>query len=159
AEQSARALGGRVLGSYQLAYNGFKVRLPASKVAALKSIKNVVAVHPVQVVALDNVHGVPLIGGPEVWGGVPGRHGEGIKIADIDTGIDYTHADFGGPGTTAAYQAALAHDTEPADPALFGPGAPKVKGGTDLVGDDYNADPNSADYQPVPHPDPNPLDC
>src|SRR5262249_51940035 len=37
--------------------------------------------------------------------------------------------------------------------------APKVKGGTDLVGDDYDADPNNPTYQPVPHPDPNPLDC
>jgi subtilisin family serine protease len=35
-----------------------------------------------------------------------------------------------------------------------------VKGGIDLVGDDYNADPTDpATYQPVPHPDPNPLDC
>ena len=41
---------------------------------------------------------------------------------------------------------------------LFGPAAPRVKGGTDLVGDGYDAstDPN---YQPIPHPDPNPLDC
>ena len=38
---------------------------------------------------------------------------------------------------------------------MFGPNAPKVKGGTDLVGDNYNAnDPSS-----IPQPDPNPLDC
>src|SRR6201999_3790645 len=85
--------------------------------------------------------------------------GDHIKVGIIDTGIDYTHADFGGPGTVAAYQAALATDTAPANPSLFGPGAPKVKGGTDLVGDDYDADPQSATYQPVPHPDLNPLDC
>ena len=54
----------------------------------------------------DNVHGVPLIGAPEVWDGLNGYHGEGIKVAIIDTGIDYTHADFGGPGTVAAYEAA-----------------------------------------------------
>ena len=47
----------------------------------------------------------------------------------------------------------------PANPALFGPAAPRVKGGIDLVGDSYNADPDSDTYQPVPHPDPNPLDC
>ncbi len=35
----------------------------------------------------------------------------------------------------------------------------RVKGGTDLVGDSYDADPSSSTYQPVPHPDPNPLDC
>ena len=42
---------------------------------------------------------------------------------------------------------------------LFGPSAPRVKGGIDLAGDDYDADSQSATYQPVPHPDPNPLDC
>ena len=34
-----------------------------------------------------------------------------------------------------------------------------MKGGIDLVGDGYNADPNDPAYQPVPHPDSNPLDC
>ena len=86
-------------------------------------------------------------------------HGEKIKIAVIDTGIDYTHANFGGPGTIAAYNAANATDTLPANAALFGPAAPRVKGGFDFVGDNYNADPNDPAFQPVPHPDPNPLDC
>ncbi len=90
--------------------------------------------------------------------------GTGIKIADIDTGIDYTHADFGGTGTTAAYQCALAHDTD--DAATFAtdcPGVsnwysgPKIKGGTDLVGDAYNA--AGSGSQLIPQPDPNPLDC
>ena len=34
-----------------------------------------------------------------------GRFGDGIRVGVIDDGIDYTHADFGGPGTPAAYQA------------------------------------------------------
>src|SRR5205085_11529781 len=74
-------------------------------------------------------------------------------------GIDYTHATFGGPGTAAAYTAAHDAETAPANPALFGLAAPRVKGGIDLVGDSYNADPQSEAYQPVPHPDSNPLDC
>ena len=46
-----------------------------------------------------------------------------------------THADFGGPGTVAAWNYAKAHSTvDPAtDPQLaaeFGPNAPRVKGGT-----------------------------
>ena len=77
----------------------------------------------------------------------------------IDTGIDYTHANFGGPGTIAAYNAANAADTLPANAGAVRAAAPRVKGGIDLVGDDYNADPDAGDYQPVPHPDPNPLDC
>jgi minor extracellular serine protease Vpr len=159
---AVRALGGKVGNSYQAAYNGMKVTIAAGKLGELSNIPNVVGVHALTPKSFDNIHGVPLIGAPQVWDGVAGVNGiagEGIKIAVIDTGIDYTHADFGGPGTVDAYKAALATDTAPADPAMFGPAAPRVKGGYDFVGDDYNADPSSADYQPVPHPDPNPLDC
>ena len=36
-----------------------------------------------------------------------GKTGKGVNIAVVDTGLDYTHADFGGAGTTEAYQTAL----------------------------------------------------
>ena len=158
--RGVRALGGTVGNTYQAAYNGMKVTIAASKLGALKNIPNVAGVHALVPKTVSNVRGVPLVGAPQAWDGVNGFHGEGVSIAVIDTGIDYTHADFGGPGTPAAYQAALATDTAPADPSLFGPSAPRVKGGYDFVGDDYNADPtDTAHYQPVPHPDPNPLDC
>src|SRR5690242_16734557 len=114
AEQRIRELGGNVVGNYQSAYNGIKVRIPAKSANALLDIPNVVAVHPVQTMTPDNVRGVPLIGAPEVWDGLNGLHGEGIKVAVIDTGIDWTHADFGGPGTAAAYAAAHANETQPA---------------------------------------------
>jgi minor extracellular serine protease Vpr len=153
-----QGLGGTVLANYQAAYNGIKVRIARDKVNQLSALPGVVAVRPVYPIKPSNVHGVPLIGTPAVWQNL-GIHGEGIKIGIIDTGIDYTHANFGGPGTVAAYEAAHAAEAAPADPTLFGPMAPRVKGGTDLVGDSYNADPNSPTYQPIPHPDPNPLDC
>ncbi|RDI73476.1 Subtilase [Gaiella occulta] len=156
---SIERLGGTVLAEYQAAYNGVKVRIARDKAEQLGSLAGVSAVHPLQLMKPDNVRGVPLIGTPAVWDGLSGLHGEGVKIAVIDTGIDYTHANFGGPGTVAAFAAADAADTLPANPALFGPLAPRVKGGIDLVGDDYDADPSSPTYQPVPHPDPNPLDC
>lgn len=75
--------------------------------------------------------------------------GSGVKVGVLDTGIDYTHADFGGAGTEAAYAAAAAADTEP------GWETRKVAGGWDFAGNDYNAD----DDDPVIAPDPNPLDC
>lgn len=33
--------------------------------------------------------------------------GKGVKVAILDSGIDYTHESMGGPGTTAAYQQAF----------------------------------------------------
>lgn len=158
-EARVQALGGRVGRSYQHSYNGLRVSIPGNKLAQLAATSGVKAIHTITPKAFNNIHGVPLIGAPQAWAGAPGFHGEGIKVAIIDTGIDYTHADFGGPGTVDAYQAALATDTSAPDPALIGSSAPRIKGGVDLVGDDYNADPGSSSYQPVPHPDSNPLDC
>ena len=157
--QQIRSLGGHVLASYQAAYNGFKVQIAANQAAALAALPGVTGVYQLPTYKPDNIHGIPLVGGPQVWDPVNGNfHGEGIKIADIDTGIDYTHADFGGSGNPADYQTALLSDTLPANPLWFGPSAPKVKGGIDLVGDNYDA--SSLDpAQTTPQPDPNPLDC
>ncbi|OEI68230.1 hypothetical protein Cus16_1901 [Curtobacterium sp. ER1/6] len=85
-----------------------------------------------------------------------GHTGKGINVAVIDTGLDYTQADFGGPGTTSAYQEALASTGTPTagsyDPSKF-------LGGYDFAGPTYNADPSDPDtYQPVPEPDANPID-
>ena len=155
---SIERLGGKVVAQYQASYNGIKVRISSDKLSQLRALPGVLAVRPVFLAQPDNTHGVPFIGAPGVWESL-GLHGEGVKVAIIDTGIDYTHANFGGPGTSAAYDLAHASETAPANPAWFGPAAPRIKGGIDLVGDSYNADPQSASYQPVPHPDPNPLDC
>ena len=151
--------GGRVLKRFRHALNGIKVEIDRNEVAALAALPGVVAVLPVLKHRPNNAVSVPFIGAPVVWQGTPRLRGEGVKIAIIDTGIDYTHANFGGPGTVAAFQAAAAASTQPANPALFGPNAPKVKGGTDLVGDAYNASAPAGSPALIPHPDPNPLDC
>jgi minor extracellular serine protease Vpr len=152
---SIQRMGGTVLGQFQHAINGIKVRGTPEQIRAFAALPGVVQVKGVRTYHLDNAQSVPFIGAPQAWQGPPGLHGEHIRVAVIDTGVDYTHANFGGPGTVDAWKNAFAHSTEPADPTLFGPDAPKVKGGTDLVGDAYNADiPTS-----VPMPDQNPLDC
>ena len=157
-----QGMGGMVLAEYQAAYNGIKVRVPRDKLDQLAALPGVLAVRPLFPVKPNNVRGVPLIGAPAVWQSF-GMHGEGVKIGIIDSGIDYTHANFGGPGTVAAYNAARAAETGPAPAAYYGPLAARIKGGIDLVGDSYNADPDSTSkefpYQPIPHPDANPLDC
>ena len=149
-ENQVRNYGGKILATYQASYNGFKVSIAASQAAQLASLPGVVAVYPLELVKPSNIHGIPLIGAPQVWDGVNGLHGEGIKIADIDTGVDYTHADFGGSGNPADYQTALASDTLAANPLWFGPSAPKVKGGVDLVGDTYQPDPHRGELPAQP---------
>ena len=130
------AAGGRVVGSFQSALNGIKVRIPQNRVSELRKIPGVVDVKRVNIFSRENFLGVQRVQAPVAWSGSRGVHGENIKVAIIDTGIDYTHANFGGAGTPEAYDAAFATSTAPADPAQFGPAAPKVKGGIDLVGDD-----------------------
>ncbi len=150
--------GGKIQAQMQSAYNGFQASVPAAQLDAVADLPGVVAVHPVRTYQLDNAVSVPYLGVPQVWQST-GYTGKGVKVAIIDTGIDYTHATFGGPGTVEAFEAAAATSDQPASPKLFGKKAPRIKGGIDLVGDDYDADPGSPTYQPVPHPDPNPLDC
>lgn len=159
------ARGGRVLSQLQFAYNGMKVQVARRDVAALAALPNVTAVRGIQVVERDNATSVPFLGIPtEVWDPEDGLGftGAGIKIAVIDTGIDYTHANFGGPGTVEAYELANANDTtigDAGDAGLFGPDAPKVKGGIDLAGDAYDGGADEGSPALIPHPDPDPLDC
>ncbi len=151
------ARGGIIESQLQSAYNGIRVSIARKELAALAGLPNVVAVRALTPMTLSNAHSVPYIGAPDVWQAY-GFTGRAIRIAVIDTGIDYTHANFGGPGTVAAFEKADKADTRPADKKLFGPDAPKVKGGFDFSGDSYDA----SSHDPalvVPHPDPNPLDC
>jgi minor extracellular serine protease Vpr len=160
-QPSIEALGAQVISSFQWAYNGMKVRIPRSKLAALDKLSGVNRIHPAELFERTHLNSVPLVNAPAAWNGAGGKTGSGVKIAILDTGIDYTHANFDGPGTAEAFAAADASDTVEASPTLFGPLAPRIKGGIDLVGDDYDASAD-ADEEPeklIPHPDPNPLDC
>ena len=82
---------------------------------------------------------------------VPVR-GEGVRVAIIDTGIDYTHKAFGGSGNVDDYKnndpAVLEPDTFPTR---------KVLAGIDLVGDDYDASEGDIEKH-IPRGDPDPLD-
>jgi subtilisin family serine protease len=143
---TAAATKARTLYKAHAAYSGIAVRTDASRLTALAAIPGVKAVHRLTPKHLTNTSSVPLIGAPKVWQ-AKAQTGQGVRVGVIDTGIDYTHADFGGAGTTAAFEAASASN-------VFTPTA-KVVGGYDFAGDAYDAD----NPLSVPVPDANPIDC
>ncbi|MDT4938920.1 MAG: hypothetical protein QOG80_2591, partial [Pseudonocardiales bacterium] len=153
---AALPTGSKVIYKTHAVLAGVAVVTDVRNYAALTRIGGVAAVYPIAPKTASNAYAVPLQGAPTAWT-AHGDLGQNSTIAVIDTGIDYTHANFGGPGTSAAYDTAKATDNVAANPALF-PSA-KIIRGFDFAGDSYDADPTSPTYQPVPAPDPNPLDC
>lgn len=124
---------------------------------ALREIQGVESVHPIVPKEFENSYAVGMQGAPAAWGMPGGDAGDGIKVAIVDTGVDYTHANFGGPGTTAAYEQAHQAETSPIDPSLLD--GDKFIGGYDFVGDTYQPNEDEDNFQPNAMPDPNPIDC
>jgi subtilisin family serine protease len=132
------------------AVSGVVVTADAAKIREIAQRQDVVSIRTIVPKTRENNGAAQLTNTLSAWQQT-GRYGDGVKVGVIDDGIDYTHADFGGPGTKAAYDSV---DRSKAGP-LF-PSA-KVVGGTDLVGDDYDSAGTSGSPDPVP--DPNPLAC
>ncbi|RKW69901.1 S8 family peptidase [Galactobacter caseinivorans] len=129
----------------------------ADKIRALASRSDVVKITGIVPKNPENAGSAIDSGALASWQKLD-QTGEGVTIAVLDTGVDYTHAGFGGPGTAEAYKKAQASPTLPkANTRLLD--NKKFIGGWDLVGDDYDANSNNPTYQPIPKPDPNPLDC
>ena len=128
---------------------GVVVTADAAKIREVAKRPDVVSVRTVVPKTRTNASAEQLTNTLAEWQQT-GKLGDGIRIGIIDDGIDYTHADFGGPGTPAAY-----NGVDRTKPTPLFPSA-KVVGGTDLAGDDYDAN-NPANA--TPKPDPNPLAC
>lgn len=132
------------------AVSGVVVTADAAKIREIAQRQDVVSIRTIVPKSLENNSAAQLTNTLAAWQQT-GRYGDGIKVGVIDDGIDYTHADFGGPGTKEAYES-----VDGSKPTSLFPTA-KVVGGTDLVGDDYDAAGTSGSTDPVP--DPNPLAC
>src|SRR3990172_596689 len=101
---SAGRLGGVELARVSRAHNAVALRIDASRLAELASLPGVVAGRPVGNYELALAETVPYIGAAAAQ--ATGKDGAGSRVAVLDSGIDYTHKNLGGPGTTAAYAAA-----------------------------------------------------
>jgi subtilisin family serine protease len=141
--------------SLKVGANGLRVKAAIADIPDLAGLPGVESVAPVVLHEPTNDTSVPWIGAPDAWEAL-GFTGENIIISVIDTGIDYTHASFGGAGDPADYEF-IAEDTtvipevdgEPVFPTA------KVINGFDFVGVDYDASTPGLD---IPEPDPNPID-
>jgi subtilisin family serine protease len=99
---AAQGLEVRVHYQFREAYNGLALSAHAGDMPSIAHTPGVRAVYPDYQVQALLTNSVPLIGAPAVWtmtdgGGLPVT-GSGMRVAVIDSGIDYNHTDLGGPG-------------------------------------------------------------
>ncbi|HZZ97009.1 MAG TPA: S8 family serine peptidase, partial [Jatrophihabitantaceae bacterium] len=134
--------------------------------AALKAIArrtDVVKVSPIVPKTAADAGSEPLIRAVNAWQNTH-AFGAGVTVGVIDTGLDYTHADFGGVGHTdpTAFKTAQAksdsqfYDWHANLPALA---KAKIGGGFDFAGDAYDPTDTDPTFDPIPTPNPNPLGC
>lgn len=147
-----RSVGARVTSRATTVLNAITVDATIGGLARIAAMPGVAQVHVSQPIRRENAASDLYTGAVNAWNDL-GLTGRGLTVGIIDTGIDYFHADFGGSGASAF----ASNDSTIVEPGTFP--TSKVVGGYDFVGDTYNADSTSASYDPVPHPDPDPLDC
>lgn len=131
-------------------FNGFSITVGRNQLSMVTRLPGVKAIYPVETIQAPEQGMVSpemftALGmtGADIAQNSLGLTGQGIKVAIMDTGVDVDHPDLGGggsPGGTAFPSS-------------------RVIAGWDFVGDAFNADPNSAAYNPVPMPDARPDDC
>ena len=144
AEAKANGINVKERFSYNKVWKGLSVSVARSDAGALASLPSVSEVYPVMKVAApdpgatispDLATAIAMSGADQAQ--LAGWTGAGVKVAVMDTGLDWNHPDLGG---------------------CFGAGC-RVQTGWDFVGDSFNADETSPLFNPTTTPDPNPDDC
>lgn len=141
AAQASR-LGGSELARVSRGHNAVAVRIDAAHVTSLLADPRVERINRVNHYELALAETVPYIGAAAAQ--AAGHEGTGARVAVFDSGADYTHANFGGPGTAEAYAEAVS-----TFPNAYFPND-KFVGGYDFVGSVW---PNGDRAE-----DPNPID-
>lgn len=126
-----RGLGAKELGRVTVAHNAVAVRVDAAALRGIAALPGVVAVRPVLHYEKMLAETVPHVGAATAQ--AAGKDGTGVRVAVLDSGIDYTHRNLGGEGTAAAYAAAYGN---PASRDGLFPTA-KVVDGADFVGETW----------------------
>ena len=141
-------------------FNGISMEVAPKDLGKVSRLAGVVAMYPVVSEAPEPLQVINTGSDPDMSTALGmtgadiaqnslGLSGAGVKVAIIDSGIDFDHPDFGGNGVPG--------DGINPDPN-FGPtGNSRVKYGWDFVGDDYDAANAAPGHTPVP--DANPDSC
>ncbi len=146
--------GGQLVGFLTASQNAVLAVVDTDRLPAISELATVMAIRPVIDSEIELSATIPHIGAAGLH--QAGVTGEGIRVAVLDSGIDYTHRNFGGPGTLEAYGAA--YGAGPSDPlnktrdSLFP--TEKVAGGWDFVGEVWPTGPGGGSGPIEPDEDP-----
>ncbi len=107
--------------SFQYVLNGFYAEMPANKVVELADMPFIKSINYVQPQHLDRTRSRVFLGAEKTWNTVvdpQGRavNGNGILCAVTDSGLDYTHVDFGNQSRPTGMKIPISRDLAYNDP-------------------------------------------